>query len=149
MDIRLWPVPTHLVTSPGLQNLHHSRSAMKHLRTLFLIGLLICTTYAAAQDEPKAIYALAIGNWRDGPVVVISPVFETSELYNTQDLIQRMKNEYPSFAGITEIAVERFATIEEGEEARMALKGKYGMRKLPVEMLTPASVDPIHDTLQP
>lgn len=123
---------------------------MKYFKALFLISLLSTSTYTVAQDGPKTIYALAIGNWRDGPVVVISPVFETTEMYSTPDLIQRMKNEYPSFAAITDIAVERFATIEQGEEARMALKGKYGMRKLPVEMLEPAAPVPqIGDTIHP
>ena len=46
-----------------------------------------------------------------------------------------MKKEYKEFANITDIDVQRFVTIEEGALSRITLKGKYGVRKLQVNMV--------------
>ena len=83
----------------------------------------------------NTIYSYAIGNWRTGPTVEISPLFETTEMFTTPQLIAWVRHEWPeSFTDTTDIDVQRFATIEEGSESRTILKAKYGVRKLPVHM---------------
>ena len=46
---------------------------MKHFLTLVLLA---CGITAAAQNT---IWSHAIGNWRNGPVVYITPLIETTE----------------------------------------------------------------------
>ncbi|MBS1936491.1 MAG: hypothetical protein JSS84_01600 [Bacteroidetes bacterium] len=87
----------------------------------------------------NTIYGYAIGNWRNGPVVQISPLFETTEMYTTPQLIAWVRKEWPqSFTDTTDIDVQRFATVEEGTESRTILKAKYGMRKLEVHLFDAA-----------
>ncbi|HEY0978557.1 MAG TPA: hypothetical protein VGE21_13880 [Flavobacteriales bacterium] len=107
---------------------------MKLFRTLLLVALLPLAGLVRAQ-APNVIYSYAIGDWRNGPVVVISPLFETTEAFTTPQLIARVKRDYPAFKDITDIDIQRFATVEEGEESRRILKAKYGVRKLEVNML--------------
>lgn len=102
---------------------------MKHL---LVTALLLIGTCAAAQNT---IYSHAIGNWRNGPTVYITPVIETTEAFTTPQLIARYKAEHPELADVQDLDVLRFATAEEGEESRRSLKAKYGMRKLEVVML--------------
>ncbi len=114
-----------------------------NIRPLLLFILLLSGMAVHAQ-APNTIYAYAIGDWRDGPVVTISPLFETTEAYTTPQLIARVKKDYPDFAAIKDIDVQRFVTVEEGELSRTTLKAKYGVRKLEVRMLehTPPAADP-------
>ncbi|MEO8732912.1 MAG: hypothetical protein ABI373_01140, partial [Flavobacteriales bacterium] len=92
----------------------------------------------------KAIYSYAIGNWRNGPTVEISPLFETTERFTTPQLIAWVRKEWPeSFTDTTDIDVQRFVTIEEGHESRTTLKAKYGRRNLPVNMF---EADPMPQT---
>jgi hypothetical protein len=84
---------------------------------------------------PNKIWAYAIGDWRNGPVVTISPLFETTEAFTTPMLIAKVKKEYPEFANIADIDVLRFATTEEGELNRTTLRGKYQARKLEVNFM--------------
>ena len=103
-------------------------------RSLLLIAFTVVASALFAQ-APNKIFAYAIGDWRDGPVVTISPLFETTEAFTTLQLIARVKSEYVEFASIKDIDVQRFVTVEEGELSRITLKGKYGVRKLEVNML--------------
>jgi hypothetical protein len=115
----------------------------EHTTTMTLRTLLACSTLAwgaflaNAQDAPKTIYSYAIGNWRNGPVVVISPLFETTEQASTPQLIARVRTDYTAFKDITDIDVQRFATMEEGNESRTTLRAKYLTRKLEVLMVEP------------
>ena len=93
---------------------------------------------ALLAQAPNKIWSYAIGDWRDGPVVTISPLFETTEAFTTPMLIKRVKQDYTAFAKIMDIDVMRFATVEEGELSRTTLKGKYEARKLTVNMLESA-----------
>lgn len=104
------------------------------MRTLLLLTALLATPLVHAQN---VIHAMAIGNWRNGPVVVLTPVFATTEAATTPQLIERVKREHPELAAVTDIDVMRFATVEEGEAQRASLKAKYGMRKLEVLLLEP------------
>ncbi len=114
------------------------------LFTMKLIPALIvasCLCMAFSASAQHTIYGYAIGNWRNGPVVQISPLFETTEMFTTPQLIAWVRHQWPqSFTDTTDIDVQRFATTEEGNESRMVLKGKYGMRKLPVHMLDEAAM---------
>lgn len=103
------------------------------LRTLLLPVLLGLGLTAAAQ-APGQVFAYAVGDWRDGPVVRITPLFETTEAFTTPQLIARVKKEHPAFETIRDIDVLRFATQEEGEESRRVLKAKYLHRGLEVDM---------------
>lgn len=105
----------------------------------FLFPVLLLSGPALHAQAPNTIYAYAIGDWRDGPVVTISPLFETTEAYTTPQLIARVKKDYPDFATITDIDVQRFVTVEEGELSRTTLKAKYGVRNLEVRMLEHAA----------
>jgi hypothetical protein len=104
---------------------------MKH--PLLLAALLGMGLSAHAQ---KDIYCYAIGNWRNGPTVVISPLFGTTEQRTTPQLIAQVRGSWPdSFTDSTDIDVQRFATREEGEESRTTLQRKFLARKLQVQML--------------
>lgn len=124
----------------------HTNSHMK-LRLLLPFAFAFLANALLAQPANK-IWAYAIGDWRDGPVVTISPLFETTEAFTTLMLIKRVKQDYAPFAKIMDIDVMRFATTEEGELSRTTLKGKYEARKLTVNMLeaTPA---PTKETVEP
>jgi len=111
-------------------------------RHLLPLLLLLTSFVARAQDAPKTIYSYAVGNWRNGPVVFISPLFETTEQATTPQLIQHVRSTYPEFKAITDIDVQRFATKEEGDESRTTLRSKYLMRKLEVRMLGPVPTAP-------
>jgi len=113
--------------------------------------LLFCLAFLAnalLAQPPNKIWSYAIGDWRDGPVVTISPLFETTEAFTTPMLIKRVKQDYAPFAKIMDIDVMRFATIEEGELSRSTLKGKYEQRKLTVNMLE-AEPTPAKETAAP
>jgi hypothetical protein len=103
---------------------------------------------ALLAQPPNKIWSYAIGDWRDGPVVTISPLFETTEAFTTPMLIKRVKQDYAEFANIMDIDVMRFATMEEGELSRTTLKGKYEARKLTVNMLQ-AKPAPVKETAAP
>jgi hypothetical protein len=118
-----------------------------NLRSLFLIAFAFLASALLAQP-PNKIWSYAIGDWRDGPVVTISPLFETTEAFTTPQLIARVKKDYAAFANIKDIDVMRFATTEEGELSRTTLKGKYEARKLTVNMLS-AEPAPVKETAAP
>ncbi len=111
-----------------------------NLRILLPVAFAIMANSLLAQP-PNKIWSYAVGDWRDGPVVTISPLFETTEAFTTPMLIARVKKDYAPFAKILDIDVMRFATVEEGELSRTTLKGKYEARKLTVNMLE-ATPDP-------
>ncbi len=104
------------------------------MRTLLLLTTLLASPLLYAQNS---IHAMAIGNWRNGPVVYLTPVFATTEAATTAHLIARVKQEHPVLADVTDIDVMRFATPEEGETHRASLKAKYAIRKLEVVLLDP------------
>jgi len=105
------------------------------MRTHHLLLGIAFFAFATAASAQNTIYSYAIGNWRNGPTVEISPLFETTEMFTTPQLITWVRHEWPeSFTDTTDIDVQRFATIEEGSESRTILKAKYGVRKLPVHM---------------
>lgn len=104
---------------------------MKHLLTLaLLLGAL-------AASSQNIIYSHAIGNWHNGPVVYISPLIETTEAMTKPKLKEQFRAQHPQLKEIpdTDFDVLLFGTKEEGNESRMILKSKYGMRKLEVVML--------------
>ncbi len=121
-------------------------TTMSLIRSLTVLALGLAMHGAFAQ-APNTIYSYAIGDWRNGPVVTISPLFETTEAFTTPQLIARVKKDYPAFANIIDIDIQRFATVEEGELSRTTLKAKYGVRKLEVNMLeapaTPVQEQPV------
>lgn len=95
--------------------------------------LLLAALPARAQDT---IYSYVVGNWRNGPVVEISPLFGTTGMFSDADLIRWAAAQWPgSFAGVADVDVLRFATTEEGRESRTTLMAKYGLRKLEVHMI--------------
>ncbi|MCB0795708.1 MAG: hypothetical protein KDB88_13320 [Flavobacteriales bacterium] len=102
------------------------------IRTLLLTLATVCSLSTIAQ---ATIYSYAVGNWRNGPTVYISPLITATEALSDADLIAHYKKGFPEFRTVTEIDVLRFATREEGEEARLTLARKYGMRQLPVVMV--------------
>lgn len=107
----------------------HAMNTPRHL----LLALLLCS--AAAIQAQNVIWSHAIGNWRNGPVVYITPVIETTEAFTTPQLLDRYREEFPELRDVQDIDVLRFASPEEGEESRTILRAKYGMRKLEVRML--------------
>ena len=104
---------------------------MKHLLTLWL------TVIGLSASAQNTIYSHAIGNWRNGPVVYITPLIETSEAMTKPRLKEQYRARYPELKGIpdTDLDVLLFGTKEEGEESRVGLMRKYGFRKLDVVML--------------
>jgi hypothetical protein len=104
---------------------------MKHL---LIASLLLCGFSAAAQNT---IYSHAIGNWRSGPVVYITPLIEASEAMTKAQLVELYRAQFPELKDIpaSDLDVLLFGTREEGDESRRTLHAKYGMRKLSVVML--------------
>lgn len=110
------------------------------MRTLITSIFLTIGLVGSAQN---VIWSHAIGNWRNGPTVYITPLIETTEAFTTAQLIARYKAEYPELKNVTDLDVLRFGSTEEGEESRKTLKAKYGMRKLEVVMLEPPKERPV------
>ncbi|HQV74859.1 MAG: hypothetical protein KBA60_06280 [Flavobacteriales bacterium] len=102
------------------------------MKTLLTTLLLLFTATSFSQNT---IWSHAIGNWRNGPVVYITPLIETTEQFTTPMLLEHYQEEFPELKGATDIDVLRFGTPEEGNESRRTLQAKYGMRKLEVVML--------------
>lgn len=111
--------------------------AMKHLLALALV------LGALAASAQNTIWSHAIGNWRNGPTVYITPLIETTEAFTTPQLIARYRAEFPELKEVTDLDVLRFGTPEEGNDSRNTLKAKYGMRKLEVMMLAEPKEQPV------
>jgi len=103
------------------------------MKNIFVATLLVLLAHIT--QAQKTIWSYAIGNWRDGPLVYISPVIETTEAFTTPQLIERLKGEHEEFKVIMDIDVLRFATIEEAAEDRATLRAKYLRRPMEVRML--------------
>jgi len=112
-------------------------------RILLTLGLIVST--ALTTNAQNTIWSHAIGNWRNGPVVYISPLIETTEQFTTPMLLERYKAEFPELKDAADIDVLRFGTPEEGNESRQILQSKYGMRKLEVVMLELPKERPIEE----
>ena len=108
------------------------------MRWFSLIFLLSITTIGSAQNT---IYSYAIANWKNGPVVYMTPVVETTEAVTTPQLLAQFKETYPEFREAADVDLLRFATIEESHTDRETLRRKYGMRKLDVVLLDPKGPD--------
>jgi len=104
---------------------------MKHLLS---IALLLCGLSAVAQNT---IYSFAIGNWRNGPTVYISPLIETTEAATKPQLKEQFRAQHAELKDIPDLDLDvlLFGSREEGEEHRLGLKPKYAYRKLAVVML--------------
>jgi hypothetical protein len=107
---------------------------MKHILS---ITVLLCGLSAFAQNT---IYSHAIGNWRNGPVVYITPLIATTEAATKPQLREQLRAQFPELKDIpdTDFDVLLFGTKEEGDESRTTLQRKYGVRKLEVVMLEAA-----------
>ena len=105
------------------------------MRTLLLATLLALASGALAQND---IYALVVGNWRNGPVL-LSPVLETNEAATDVMLVEPLRREHASMKEASEIDVLRFATREEAEAHRGSLIAKYGKRGITVVELHEAT----------
>lgn len=111
------------------------------MKTTHLLIAAVCLAVSSVASAQNAIYSYAIGNWRNGPTVEISPLFETTEMFTTPQLIAWVREQWPKeFTDTTDIDVQRFATKEEGIESRTTLMRKYGMRKLEVHSIESAEM---------
>ncbi|MEO8067889.1 MAG: hypothetical protein ABI599_09375 [Flavobacteriales bacterium] len=103
------------------------------MRTLFAFLVLLASQALLAQ---KTIYAYAIGNWRNGPTVQMTEVFETTEQFTPEQITARVKAEYVAFKEIPDTDVQFFTERSTAQENQKVLIGKYAMRKLPVLVTT-------------
>jgi hypothetical protein len=111
------------------------------MKTSHLLLSAACLAFSTLATAQNTIYSYAIGNWRNGPVVEISPLFETTEMFTTPQLISWVRQQWPkAFTDTTDIDVQRFATTEEGTESRTTLMRKYGVRKLQVHAIEAATM---------
>lgn len=103
-----------------------------------LAFLLLCSGLSAFAQN--TIYSHAIGNWRNGPVVYITPLIETTEAATKPQLREQLRAQFPELKDIpdTDLDVLLFGTKEEGAESRTTLQRKYAYRKLDVVMLEAA-----------
>ncbi len=101
------------------------------MRTLIASLLLLASQALLAQ---KPIYAYAIGNWRNGPTVHMTEVFETSEKFTTEQIMARVKAEYAAFKDITDTDLLLFTEREEALNNQKVLLNKYAQRKLAVKV---------------
>ncbi|HRH37883.1 MAG TPA: hypothetical protein PK760_06030 [Flavobacteriales bacterium] len=108
------------------------------MRTLITLLALVGTFALHAQN---VIYSHAIGNWRNGPTVYITPLVQTTEAVTKPKLKEQFRAQYAELKDIpdTDFDVLLFGTKEEGDESRRVLQAKYGIRKLPVVMLKEAA----------
>jgi len=104
------------------------------MRALLTIALVSIGLAACAQNT---IYSFAIGNWRNGPTVYISPLIETTEAATKPKLKEQFRAQHSELKDIADMDLDvlLFGSREEGEEHRNSLKHKYGIRKLDVVML--------------
>lgn len=104
------------------------------MRYTLLFALLLGAFAAQAQNT---IYCFAIGNWRNGPTVYISPLNETTEAATKPKLKEQFRAQHAELKDIvdTDLDVLLFGSREEGEDHRNSLKQKYGIRKLEVAVL--------------
>lgn len=110
---------------------------MKHFLAL---TLLLGSLATAAQST---IYSHAIGNWRNGPTVYITPLTETTEAMTKPKLKEQFRARFAELKDIADMDLDvlLFGTKEEGEESRLSLQRKYGVRKLEVVMLDAEPAD--------
>lgn len=95
---------------------------------------------ACSLNAQKQIWSHAIGNWRNGPIVYITELIETTEAETTAYLLSVYKRDFfPK--DVNDIDILRFATREEGEESIRTLQAKYAVRKLEVEILEIPAID--------
>lgn len=102
--------------------------------------LLVLLVGAFAANAQSTIYSFAIGNWRNGPTVYLTPLIETTEAATKPKLKEQFRAQHAELIDIPDMDLDvlLFGTREEGEEHRMSLKQKYSHRKLEVVMLAPA-----------
>lgn len=106
------------------------------MRTRHLLPALTFLLMPLASLAQNTLYSYGIGNWRNGPVVVFSPLFETTEAFTATQIEEWIREQWPAtFTPSTEMDVLFFATVEEAEEHRRTLRRKYAMRKLDVHLL--------------
>jgi len=105
------------------------RIVMKNMKYLLTPLLLLASQALPAQ---KPIYAYAIGNWRNGPTVQMTEVFETTEQFTTEQIMARVKAEYIAFKDIADTDVQFFTERSTALDNQKVLIQKYAMRKLPV-----------------
>ncbi len=108
------------------------------MKQLFAL-LLVCTGLSAGAQN--IIWSHAIGNWRNGPVVYISPVIQTTEAETKPQLAQFFRREFPDLKSVTDLDVLLFGSREEAEESRTTLQAKYSVRRLEVVMLEVPAID--------
>lgn len=104
----------------------------------YLLGLSLFL-FSFSASAQKTIWSHAIGNWRNGPVVYITPVIETTEAASTAQLTERFRTEFPILKDVADLDVLLFAAPEDGEESRRTLAAKYAVRELEVQLLEPAA----------
>jgi hypothetical protein len=102
------------------------------MRTILFAALLLAAFTVQSQ---KPIHAYAVGNWRNGPVVYITPLIQTTEAFTTPQLIARFREQFPEPIEVTDIDVLRYVDSDSGEESRRSLQAKYRMHKLQVVLL--------------
>lgn len=111
------------------------------MRIATLLALLLGATSANAQST---IYSFAIGNWRNGPTVYITPLIETTEAATKTKLKEQFRARHAELRDIPDMDLDvlLFGTREECEEHRMSLRHKYGYRKLEVVILEAPAAPP-------
>jgi hypothetical protein len=99
------------------------------MRTFLTSLLLLSASLLLAQ---KPLYAYAIGNWRNGPTVQMTEVFETSERFTTEQIMARVKEEYVGFTEVTDHDLLLFTDSAEALSNQHVLVHKYAQRRLGV-----------------
>lgn len=105
------------------------------MRTFLFTILLALASGAMAQND---IFALVVGNWRNGPVL-LSPVLESNEAETDVMLVEPLRKEHASMREARDVDVLRFSTYEMAEEHRQSLIAKYGRRGITVVELHSAT----------
>ena len=100
-------------------------SIMKHL---FAVCLLLVGLSSAARNTT---YTQAIGNWRNGPVVYITPLWELPEQKTDEQLKEMFRAAYIEFMDIQDdgIKVLRFETKQRGNRSVISSEREYGYGK--------------------
>ena len=112
------------------------------LALFFLLGISQSTF---AQNDTTALtpeliqeapfYYYVIGNWKNGPEVLMSPPFVGSEQKTMDQMIQEVKNEYSEFKGVNDVDIVIEPSKDVAEHSIKLLTAKYKNRGLKVKLL--------------
>lgn len=117
---------------------------MKYLWLLLTLLPLVAVSQSDTANTPtQAIqhevveadfYYYIIGNWRNGPEVLIGPPMQGSEQKSMEQMKAEAIKQLPNFEGVRDIDVVIESSLQAAEQSRQILASKYKRRELTVKV---------------